>query len=151
MKKTAKAATLIELLIVVLIISAFTFIAVPRMGMATIFRGKSETAASQIASAIRYCRTLAIDNAAVNQQGYRLNMTGAGSYSGFQIVNLQTSQVVKTETIPDGITCTGANDFQFGPIGSRIGDNDNLTISAGGKTFVISTISATGMVKCAQQ
>jgi len=151
MKTNAKAVTLVELLIVVLIISAFTFIAVPRMGIATIFKGKADTAASQIASAIRLCRTLAINNAATNQQGYSLTMTGSSSYSGFKIINLSTSSIVKTETFQNGITCTGANDFKFGPIGSRLGDTDSLSVSAGGKTYVISVISATGMVKCTQQ
>ena len=151
MKKNAKAVTLVELLIVVLIISAFTFIAVPRMGMASIFKGKSETAANQIASVIRHSRTLAIDNAATNQQGYSLNMTGTGSYSGFQIVNLQTSQIIKSAAIPSGVSCTGADDFRFNPLGSRTGDSDNLTVSAGGKTYILSVISSTGMVKCAKQ
>jgi len=150
MKNKRKAVTLIELLIVVLIITAFAFIAIPRMGMANIFKGKADTAASTMASAIRYCRTLAIANAAVNQQGYRLDITGSGSSRGFQIVNLQTSQVVKTETLPEGVSCTGANDFRFGPLGNRLGDTDNLTVSAGGKSYVVSVVSATGMVKCSQ-
>lgn len=150
-KRNLKAVTLVELLIVVMIISAFTFIAVPRMGIAAILKGKSQTAANTIASAIRLCRTLAIDNAADNQQGFSLNMTGSGSYSGFQIVNLKTSTVVKTETIQKNVTCTGANDFQFGPLGSRLGDSDSLTVSAGGKSYVISVITATGMVRCEQQ
>ena len=150
MKKRRKAVTLIELLIVVLIISAFAFIAIPRMGMANIFKGKADTAASTIASAIRYCRTLAINNAAENQDGYSLNMTGTGSNRGFQIVNLQTGQIVKTKTLSEGVSCTGANDFQFGPLGNRLGDTDNITVSAGGKNYVVSVVSATGMVKCSQ-
>lgn len=119
--------------------------------MASVFRDKSETTANNIASAIRLCRTLAISNAAVNQQGFSLNMTGAGSYTGFQIVNLQTGQTVKSETIPQGVNCVGADDFRFNPLGSRTGENDNLTVSAGGKTYVISVISSTGMVKCTKQ
>ncbi|HBG28666.1 MAG: hypothetical protein A2Y10_11990 [Planctomycetes bacterium GWF2_41_51] len=148
MKKNAKAFTLAEMLIVVLIISAFTFIAVPRMGMATIFRGKSEIAANQIASAIRLCRTLAIDNAAVNKQGYSLNMTGSGQYSGFQIVNLQTNQIVKSETIPTSVSCKGTGNFRFNPLGSRTDGNGILMVTGGGKNYKLSVISSTGMVRC---
>jgi len=147
MKKNAKAVTLVELLIVVFIISIFTFIAVPRMGMATVFKGKAQTSANQIASAIRLCRSLAISNAADNQQGYCLNITA----HKFEIVNLKTSQVVKTDKIQSEITCTGDTSFQFNTIGSRFGGTGNLTVSGGGKTYTISVVSATGMVKCAQQ
>ncbi len=119
--------------------------------MASVFRGKSETTANNIASAIRLCRTLAIDNAAFNQHGFSLNMTGTGSYTGFAIINLQTGQTIKSETIPQGVNCSGADDFRFNAIGSRTGAIDNLTVSAGGKTFVISVISSTGMVKCTKQ
>jgi Tfp pilus assembly protein FimT len=143
MKKNAKAVTLVELLIVVFIISIFTFIAVPRMGMATVFKGKAQTSANQIASAIRLCRSLAISNAADNQQGYRLNI----SAQNFEIINLKTNQVIKTEKIQSDITCTGDSSFQFGPIGSRIGG----TGSGGGKNYIISVVSATGMVKCVRQ
>ncbi len=148
MKRTPNAVTLIEMLIVVLIISVLTFIAVPRMGMATVFKGKAQTSANQIAAAVRLCRSLAISNAAQNQQGFSLNFTGSGSYTGFQIVNLQTSQVVKSETIPAGVTYSGTAGFQFGPLGSRTDSGGNLTVSAGGKTLVISVVSTTGMVKC---
>ncbi|MEN6386781.1 MAG: prepilin-type N-terminal cleavage/methylation domain-containing protein [Phycisphaerales bacterium] len=147
----AKAVTLIELLIVVMIISVFTFVAVPRLSMSAVFKGKAQTSAAQIASAIRLCRTLAINNAATNQTGYSLNMTGSGNYTGFQIINLQSGQLIKTENIPSGISCTGASSFGFNALGVRTGSAGNLSISASGKTFIISVITNTGMVKCVQQ
>jgi hypothetical protein len=91
---------------------------------------------------------MAISNAAQNQQGFSLTFTGSGTYTGFQIVNLLTSQVVKTETLPTGITYGGTSSFRFGPLGSRTDTGGNLTVSAGGKTLVISVVSTTGMVKC---
>ncbi|MCE5340055.1 MAG: hypothetical protein LLF92_02865 [Planctomycetaceae bacterium] len=148
MKKTVKAVTLVEMLIVVLIISVLTFVAVPRMGMATVFKGKAQTTANQIAAAVRLCRTMAISNAAQNRQGFSLTFTGSGTYTGFQITNLQTSQVVKTEKLTNGITYSGTTSFWFGPLGSRTDTGGNLTVSAGGKTLVISVVSTTGMVKC---
>lgn len=144
--------TLVELLIVVLIIGAMTFVAVPRMGLSVTTAGKTRTAAQKITAAIRYTRSLAIANAATNIQGFSLNMTGSGSYTGFQIVNLKTSDVNETGSIDSKVSCTGANDFRFGRFGERTGgDTDSLTVSGGGKTFSITVISATGMVKCEQQ
>ena len=151
MKAERKGVTLVELLIVVLIMAAMVFVAVPRFSMATAKAGSAQATAQKIAAGIRYARSLAISNAATNTQGFSLNMTGSGSYTGFQIVNLGSSQVVKTETITAGVTCTGANDFRFGPLGNRLIDSDSLTVSAGGKTLNITVISATGMVKCQQQ
>jgi hypothetical protein len=77
-----------------------------------------------------------------------MNMTGSGSYTGYQIVNLATSDVNETGSIAQGVSCTGADDFRFGPLGNRLTDIDSLTVSAGGKTFSITVVSATGMAKC---
>jgi hypothetical protein len=74
-------------------------------------------------------------------------MTGS-PYSGFEIVNLATSDVNETGSIDPQVSCTGANDFRFGPLGNRLVDSDSLTVSAGGKTYTITVVSATGMVKC---
>jgi prepilin-type N-terminal cleavage/methylation domain-containing protein len=150
MKAQRKGVTLVEMLIVVLIIGAMLFVAVPRFSMATAKAGNAEAAAQKIAAGLRYTRSLAISNAATNSKGFSLNMTGSGSYTGFTIVDLSSGNVVKTETIVAGITCTGANDFWFGPLGNRLTDSDSLIVSAGGKTFNVTVISATGMVQCLQ-
>ena len=153
MKTVRKGLTLIELIIVVMIIGALAFIAVPRLIMATVALGGSNTGAERIAAAIRHCRTLAISNALNNPQGFSLNMTNvvSGSYTGFQIVNVRTNDVNETGTIPANVTCSGASQFQFGPLGSRIGGTGNLTVSGGGKTYVISVFTSTGMVQCTKQ
>jgi prepilin-type N-terminal cleavage/methylation domain-containing protein len=143
-----KGFTLAELIIVVLIIGVMTLVAVPRISYSIISSSKAKTNAQKLAAAIRHTRSLAIANAAVNTQGFSLNMTGSGNYTGYQIVNLATSDVNETGSIDSSVSCTGANDFIFGPLGNRLGDTDSLTVSAGGKTFTISVTSPTGMVKC---
>jgi len=156
MKTAKKGVTLVELLIVMLIMGVLAFVAVPRMGLATIVMGKSQTAANTMAAAIRHSRTLAITKAAQYPQGFSLNMTGpSSSYTGFRIVNVQTGQVVESGTIPSKVTCTTDGDgiFWFGPFGNSTGGTGNLTISiiGGGKSSLISVVSATGMVKCTEQ
>jgi Tfp pilus assembly protein FimT len=151
MKAQGKGVTLVEMLVAVLIIAAMVFVAVPRFSMATAKAGNAETAAQKIAAGLRYTRSLAISNAATNRKGFSLNMTGKDdNYTGFTIVDLSSGKVVKTETIVAGVTCTGANDFQFGPLGNRLVDSDSLTVSAGGKIISVAVISATGMVQCQQ-
>jgi prepilin-type N-terminal cleavage/methylation domain-containing protein len=151
MKTAEKGFTLIELIIVVLIIGAITFVAVPRLIMATVTFGGTSTGAERMAAAIRHCRTLAISNANAYPQGFTLNMTGSGSYTGFQIVNVQTSAVIESDTIASGVSCTGSNQFKFGPFGDRTGGSGTLTFSGGGKTYVISVVTSTGMVQCTLQ
>jgi len=149
MKLQRKAFTLVELLVVVMLIGVMTLIAVPRMGYSIISGGKAQTTSQKIAAAIRYTRSLAIANAADTPQGFIINMTGAPSYTTYQIVNLKPpTQVVETGSIDRKVSCTGANDFRFGPLGNRVGDTDGLTITAGERTFSITVISATGLVKC---
>jgi Tfp pilus assembly protein FimT len=150
MKAQRKGATLVEMLVVVLIIAAMIFVAVPRFSMATAQAGNAQTAAQKIAAGLRYTRSLAISNAATNSKGFSLNMTGSGSYTGFQIVDLSSGKVVKIETINSGVKCTGANEFQFGPLGNRLIDSDSLIVSAGGKILNVAVVSATGMVQCQQ-
>jgi prepilin-type N-terminal cleavage/methylation domain-containing protein len=151
MKTARKGLTLIELIIVVLIIGAAAFVAVPRLMMATATLAGTSTGADRLAAAIRHCRTLAISYANTYPQGFRLDMTGSGSYTGFQIVNVQTSTVVESDTIASGVSCTGSNQFKFGPLGDRTGGSGNLAVSGGGKTYVISVITTTGMVQCTLQ
>jgi prepilin-type N-terminal cleavage/methylation domain-containing protein len=145
--------TLAELIVVVLIIGVMASVTIPRMGFSLINTGKTQTTAYKIAAAIRYARSLAISNAANNAQGFAVNMIGSGSYTGYKVVDL-TSPTPPVETVSidsNNVSCTGADDFIFKPLGNRDGDTDSLTVSGGEKTYVISVITATGMIKCEEQ
>ena len=151
MAKKRKAYSVIELIIIVLIVAALAFIAVPRLQFAALYRRQADTVARKIVTDLRRTRRLAISDAANNTNGFALNMTGASPYSAYEIVNLNTSATVDSHTIDSDISCTGGATFQFGPLGNlKAGSDTQLTIAAKGKTFTITIISATGTVKCTE-
>jgi prepilin-type N-terminal cleavage/methylation domain-containing protein len=144
-----KAVTLIELIIVVLIIGALTYAAVPRLQFGALYRKQAHGVAKKIVTDLRRARTMAISNAASNPSGYKLRMAGSAPYHSYEIINNATSQVVDSLTIESEISCTGTNEFSFGPLGNLISTGGTtLTVSADGKSFTITVITATGIVKC---
>lgn len=144
-----KGATLVELIIVVLMIGALAFVAIPRMNMGVVTKYKARTTAQKLASAIRKTRSLAISNAATNSTGFRLRMTGRRTYTGFAIIDLSDNSTVETQSIDSDVTCTGARTFTFGPLGNRfVRERRMLSVSGNGKTVTITVTSTTGMVKC---
>ena len=151
MAASRKAFTLAELIIIVLILGALAVIAVPKMQFATLRRQKADTVAKKIATDLRLARRLAISNAAENVSGYALNMTGGPPYTGYEIVDLDEDEVIDSHTIDSEITCTSGANFKFGPLGNLLSGSDNqLLVSAEGKIFTITIISATGAVRCSE-
>ncbi len=152
MKNRTKAFTLVELIIVVLFIAAMTAITVPRMNFAAVSKSSADTQAKKFSVLMRRTRSLAIGNAAVNSSGYRLQFTGTSPYSGYQIINLATMATVESGTVSSGVSLTGGNIYDFGPLGNRLPPNSSiLTVSAGAVDYDISVVAATGMVKCEKQ
>ena len=141
--------SLAELIIIVLILGVLSLIAVPKLQFATLRRQKADTVASKIVTDLRFTRQLAITNAAENTTGYQMNMTGGGPYNGYDIVNSETFEIVESYSIDSDISCTGGNLFKFGPLGNLLsGSGTQLTVSSEGKSFTITIVSPTGMVKC---
>jgi Tfp pilus assembly protein FimT len=142
-KKTGYS--LAEVIIVVLILGALTFIAVPRLDFSALRSRQAWTVAKTLVTDLRRTRTLAIANAATNTTGFSLRISG----STYQIVNDSNSATVDSQTIDSHISCGGDTQFLFGPLGSlRSGSGTGLTVSSQGKTYTISVVSATGIVKC---
>jgi prepilin-type N-terminal cleavage/methylation domain-containing protein len=142
-KKTGYS--LVEVIIVVLILGALTFIAVPRLDFGAVRSQQAWTVAKTLVTDLRRTRTLAIVNAATNTTGFSLRRSGAS----YQIVDDSNSTTVDSLTIDSHITCGGDTQFLFGPLGNlRTGSGTGLTVSSQGKTYTISVVSATGIVKC---
>jgi Tfp pilus assembly protein FimT len=153
MAKNKTAYSVIELIIFVLFLGIFAAISVPKMTFFIISKQKAETVANKIVTDLRRTRRLAISDAATNTDGFELNMTGVGPYTGYEIVNLNTSTTITNGTfsIDSDISCDGGENFQFGPLGNlKIGSGTQLTITDGEKIFTITITSATGMVKCTE-
>lgn len=149
MTKKRNAHTLVELIIVVAILGAMAFIAIPRLRFPAIYRKQADTAARKIVTDLRRARQLAITDAADNTDGFALNRSG----STFEIEDLSDSSTVpnSTFTVDSKITCSGGTSFQFGPLGNlKTGSDTQLGVSASGKIFTIDITSATGTVKCTE-
>ena len=146
-----QAYSIIELIVVVLFLAAFAAVAIPRLNFSAITKSKTDCLAGKIVTDLRRTRTLAISSAANNTEGFGLYMVGSSPYSGYEIRNINTSEVVDSHTITPGISCTGGGTFKFGPFGDLLAGSDtDLTVSAEGKIFTISIIAATGTVKCVE-
>ena len=147
--KSQAAHTLVELILVILIIVACAYIAVPRLQFAHVHLEQADTTARRIVTDLRRARATAILNAATNSQGFALTMTGSSPYAGYQIVDLSNANTVDSFKIDSEITCTGGNSFQFGPLGNlKDGSDTQLRVSAEGGDFAIDIVPATGAVRC---
>lgn len=151
MAKKRTAFSLVELVIIVMFLGIIAAIAVPRLNFSATSKQQADTIARKIVTDLRRTRRVAISNAADNTAGFALNMTGSSPYSGYEIENLKTSEMVDSHTIDADISCTGGATFQFGPLGNlKTGSDTQLTVSASGKTFTITITLATGMVQCTE-
>jgi Tfp pilus assembly protein FimT len=143
------ALTLVESVLIVLFLGIFAFVAVPKLNYAIVKQRKAEAAARKIVADLHLTRNLAISEAATNNTGFELKMLGSGPYTGYEIVNSDTSATIASHTIESDVICTGDNSFTFGPLGNlQTGSNAQLTISAEAKSFTITIIYATGAIKC---
>ena len=153
MRRLKYAYTIVELIIIVLFLGALAAIAVPKLNFSTIFKQQADGLARKIVTDLRRTRRLAISDAATNTDGFALNMTGSSppGYTGYNIVDANSDETVDSHTIDSDVTCTGGDEFQFGPLGNLLSESDTeLTVSVPPKTFTITITSATGMVKCTE-
>jgi type II secretory pathway pseudopilin PulG len=154
MVKQRRAFTVIELILIVIFIGVFAAISIPRLNFASISRNKADIVARNIVTDLRRTRTLAISDAADNTYGFELRMVSPAPYASYEIADLgPPPTTVDTLTIDSNvsISCPGDHHFRFGPLGNlKAGSGTELTVAAEGKSFTITIISATGLVKCVE-
>ena len=145
------AYSLAEMIIVVMILGALAFIAIPRLNFTGLHRKQANAIAKQIATDLRRTRTLAISYAANNTKGYYLQMVGSLHYTSYNIVDANSIATVDTLTIDSPISCSGGSIFRFGPLGNLFADSNSgpiIVSSSEGATYTITVVSATGIVQC---
>lgn len=146
-----RAYTYVELLVVVMIVGILTAVAIPRLQFGLVHRSKVEAAAWKIVTDLRRARSLAITNAATKPDGYGLNIKTTGGDSSYEIIDLATSDVVDSHTLDPSIIHTGRQSLQFNSFGAlKDGSDSSVNLSTTNKTYTISVIAATGMVKCVE-
>ena len=143
--------TLTEAILVVLFIGILSAITLPKLNQAVISRYKAETVAKHIVTQIRHTRSLAISNAVNNNNGFSLKFIGDEPYTGYELKNLDTEEILESHTVDPKVSITGlADEFEFGPLGNLQSDKTQIAVSAEGKSFTIDVIRATGTVKCTE-
>ncbi len=150
MDKLRKAYSLVELIIVVLFIGILAAISMPRIDFAVVSKQKVDTVARRIVTDLRRTRRLAIADAANNSKGFEMKMRGSQPYRRYEIMSHDTHEIVDSLTIDSDISCTGDDNFRFGPMGNLTDDDCQLKVAAQGRSFTITIIPATGMVKCVE-
>ena len=144
---------MVELILIVAFLGIFAVIAVPRLNFAIISKQKAENITRKVVTDLRLTRRLAISDAAGNTKGFQLKMVGSSPYTSYEIENVDTHVTVATHTLDPGvtITCPTGITFAFGPLGNSVSaDEMEINVSAEGRSFTITILSATGAVKCVE-
>jgi prepilin-type N-terminal cleavage/methylation domain-containing protein len=140
--------TLVEVVIVVLVLSILTCIAVPRLDFGAVWGARADAVVQRLATDLRHTRTLAITHAAGNADGFVLVMQGVVPYRSYQIIDRHDQTVVTTRNLPAGVQCRGGRWFEFGPLGNlQNGSDARLSVRTEGKSYRLEIVPATGAVE----
>ena len=132
--------TLVELILAVAVLAILVSITIPRIGWGTMGKVQAETAARKFSDHLKLARSLAITHASSNSSGYKVVLSGP--FTSYSVINVVTSEVVKGPIdIPEGVTCSGDDEFHFTPLGQLQGGS-TLTVQflkSGDATVVTAT------------
>ena len=106
MSSVKKAYSLVEIILVVLFIGILAAVAVPRLNFSAVSKQKAEAVARQIVTDMRRTRGLAITNAAVNNEGFMVQMSATEPYISYAIVNRDTGVGVDKFEIDSDVMCS---------------------------------------------
>lgn len=137
--------TLVELILAVAVLAILVSIAIPRIGWGTMGKIQAETAARQFSDHLKLARSLAITHASSNSSGYKVVLSGP--FTSYSVINVATSEVVKGPiNIPEGVTCSGDDEFYFTPLGQLQGGSTlTLQVTKADDTTVV-TATAIGRI-----
>jgi prepilin-type N-terminal cleavage/methylation domain-containing protein len=138
--------SLAEVIIVVLILGALAFIAVPRLNYGVISQRKAHTVAKTLTAGLRHARTLAITRAIAHpNQTFTLSIDGLT----YRINDDFNGVAVDSQTFDGNITITcGICNFKFGPLGNLLEGGNEITVKTEDKSYTITIKSGTGIVEC---
>jgi|GEM_PF-379509 len=149
--RVRKAFTLAELIVMVTVLAALTFVAVPRLPFRSIQGHRAEGTAWKIATDLRRTRSLAILHAATHPKGFALKIKTMGKGAEYEIVDLESQDTIDVHVVDAGVSLAGRRTFEFSPLGALKEKNDPaLTVSASGRTFTIRVAPGTGAVRCTE-
>jgi len=145
LKRSAKGYTIAELIVVVIFVGILSAIAIPRINFAIVRKSKADATSELIVAGLRRTRRIAISNA-TEDNNYRFVMQGGGPYSGFKIKENGTD--LDEITFDSDVSVTNDHTFRFGPLGNLLNGSTQIDVAAEGRSFTITVVPATGMIKC---
>jgi Tfp pilus assembly protein FimT len=143
------AYSLAEVIIVILILGALAFIAVPRLNYGVITQRRAYGVAKTLAAGLRHARTLAITNALIHPTKPTFTLVIDAGNLSYRIVDDFNGAAVDSQTFGKNVTIScGSCNFQFGPLGNLVSGSSSITVTAGSDSYTITVKSSTGIVEC---
>ncbi len=135
--------TLLEVIMVIAIVGILAVMAIPRIG--SVAEYAAHAAARQIIADMRYTRGQAISTS--KDHIMRFSPSGGihTEYSIFRVEGMVEEQVGQIRQIPEGIACSGPDEFTFHPFGNISGDGV-ISLVAAGDQYDVNVVATTGRV-----
>ncbi len=136
--------TLVELLLTMVLLGIVASVALPRMNYSAIHQAQLRTTGQEFGGALRLARCLAVADAGVKSQGYKV-LQGSGTY---RLTNASTAVTVKGPfVIPSGIQVSGSSEIQFNRLGETSdGLGKSVAFSRQGKRVSV-TVTPVGGIR----